>query len=442
MALSPSCFADISLSVNPVDGSNSLRFDKIPDAGIVKKQEIHIRVNATEGGRYQVFQRLLEPIVNEKGDVLNLQALETQTLSNSNSSGTLYLQNGDHLSMGDQLLYSSSLGGGSDAFMIGYTLNQALVNASGSFRGRLIFTVRGMGNNFSDQVIIDVFLQTSGNLKISIRGEHHRSRIHVNSADISEKTADFVSFSFSGNSGQEIRIYQEVETLPVDTMEHELGTNVLQIDPQGQTEGLRVPGVSKLEVNKTLIYSSNKDADNFLIYFLVDANQLQGQEAGSYEGKIKYVVETDQGRQEFPFHLKCDIEPVFTLNITTPPEGVSFSHVTAFGPPQDKEVLVKVVSNLHKPYQVVQDLQTNMTNQQGKEINNKYFTLQVEILSGQTGQTNYTEFTSVQTGEYPVFSSDSAGSGSSFTLVYRLQGYPQISAGDFLAPVRLSLNQK
>ncbi len=63
------------------------------------------------GSRYQVFQRILEPIVNEKGDALNLQAIETQTLTNSNSYGTLYLQNSDHLSMGDQLLYSSSQSG-------------------------------------------------------------------------------------------------------------------------------------------------------------------------------------------------------------------------------------------------------------------------------------------------------------------------------------------
>ena len=75
------------------------------------KEEIHIRINSTNGSRYQVFQRILEPLMNEKGDALNLQAIETQTLPNSNSSGTLYLQNSDHLSMSDQMLYSSSQAG-------------------------------------------------------------------------------------------------------------------------------------------------------------------------------------------------------------------------------------------------------------------------------------------------------------------------------------------
>ena len=128
--------------------------------------------------------------------------------------------------------------------------------------------------------------------------------------------------------------------------------------------------------------------------------------------------------------------------MTTPPGGVSFSNVLPNSPPQDKAVVVTVLSNLHKPYQVFEDLQTSMTNQQGKEFDNKYFTLQVEIPSGQKGQTDFTEFSPMKTGEYPVFSSDSRGSGATFTVVYRLQGYGQMSPGNFLAPIRFSLNQK
>ena len=154
------------------------------------------------------------------------------------------------------------------------------------------------------------------------------------------------------------------------------------------------------------------------------------------------MVETDQGRQEFPIEIQCDIPPVFTMNVTTPPGGVSFTHVLANSPPQDEEVLVTVLSNLHKPYQVLQDLQTSMTNQQGKEFDSKYFTIQVEIPPGQKGQTDFTEFSPIQTGEYPVFSSDSMGSGATFKVVYRLQGYDQMNAGNFSAPIRFSLNQK
>jgi len=440
--LTQTVFAGVSLSVNPVDGSNSLRFEQMSAAVGQNKQEIHIRVNSTNGGRYQVFQSIPESIMNEKGNILNLNAINAQTFANSNSYGTLYMQNSDHLTMSDQLLYSSGQSGASDSFMIGYSLDRSLINASGNFRGRLVFTVRGMGDGYSDQVTVDVFLNAASNLKVSIKGVHNPNRIRIQGSDTSEETADFLEVSFSGNSGQEVRIYQEVETMPQNESDQALGRDVLQSDAQGNTEGLRKPGPGTLSVNKSLIYSGNKDEDNFLIYFLVNPDQIQQQDAGSYMGKIKYVVETDQGNQDFPINIQCDIAPVFTMNVTTPPGGVNFSHVLANSPPQDEEVMVTVLSNLHKPYQVLQNLQTNMTNQQGKEFNSKYFTLEVEIPPGQKGQSNFTEFSPVQTGEYPVFSSDASGSGATFKVFYRLQGYAQMTSGNFLAPIRFSLNQK
>lgn len=436
------CFANVSLSVNPVDGSNTLRFERTPLAGPENKQEIHIRISSTNGNRYQVFQRILELLVDEKGNALNLQAIRTQTLPNSNSYGTLYLQNSDHLNMDDQLLYSSSQTGASDMFTIGYFLNQNLINAGGSFRGRLVFTVRGMGNASNEQVTIDVFLKTSPSLKVSVKGSHNPTRIRIKDSDTTQKAADYVNISFSGNSGQEVRIYQELETVPKNETGQELGADVIQLDAEGQTEGLRVQGLSSLGTNRSLIYSSNKNEDDFIIYFLVNADQAQQQDTGIYAGKIDYEVETGNERQEFPIDIRYHLRPVFSMEITPPVTGVSFTHVIPNSPPQDQVVTVTVSSNLHKPYQVLQDLQTNMVNKQGKEFDSKYFTVQVEIPSGQKGQTNFTEFSPMKTGEYPLFSSDAGGSGATFTVVYRLQGYAQMSTGVFSAPVRFSLNQK
>jgi len=436
------CYATVSLSVNPVDGSNTLRFGRSPMAADENNKEIHIRVASTDGSRYQVFQRIVEPIMDDKGNTLNLQAMGTQTISNTNSYGTLYLQNSDHLSTGDQLLYSSSQSGQNDGFIVGYTINKSLINTSGSFRGRLVFTVRGVGNGSSDQATIDVFLETSPSLKISVKGAHNPNRIRIKGSDTTRNAADYLSVSFSGNSGQEIRIYQEVEAFPKNELDQDLGKNVLQLDAQGASDALRMGGIASLGFGRTLIYSSNKDEDNFVIYFLADTTAVNGQDAGDYKGKLKYVIETDQGRQEFPIEIECAISPIFSVNVTPPPGGVSFSHVLANSPPQDKEVLVTIVSNLHKPYQVLQDLQSNMMNQQGKEFNSKYFTVQVEIPPDQSGHTDYVEFAPVKTGEYPVFSSDASGRGVTFKVVYRLQGYTQMDPGNFSAPIRFSLNQK
>ncbi len=440
IGLTQASLASVYLSVDPVDGSSSLRFEKTPVAQRENKKEIHIRVNSTNPGRYQIFQRVLEPIVNEQGEAINLQAIETQTLPNSNSYGTLYLQNSDHLGMSDQLLYSSSQGGQSDMFIVGYALNPDLITSAGNFRGRLVFTV--ISNGASDQVTINVFLQTSPKLVVSIQEAHDHDRIHIRAKDTSPKTAKYLNVSISGNHGRKIRIYQEVDTMPQNESAEPLGAGVLEIDPEGRTDGLHIQGPTSLGPGRVLIYSSDKSEDNFSVYFYLNPAQIQVQDAGTYTGKIKYIVETGHKDREFSFDIRCDIPPAFIINVTLPPGGVSFTHVLANNPPQEKEVLVNVLSNLHKPYQVIQGLQTAMTNNQGKEFDNKYFTVEVQIPSGQKGQTDFSDFSPVQTGDYPVYSSDARGSGATFTVIYRLQGYAQMSAGDFTVPISFSLNQK
>ena len=126
-----------------------------------------------------------------------------------------------------------------------------------------------MGNASSDQVTIDVLLDMSSSLKILVKGKHDRSRVRIKGSDISVKTADYVSLSFSGNSGGEIRIYQDIETLPHNETGEELGAGVIQIDAQGNTDGLRAQGVNSLGSARTLIYSSNKDEDNFFLIFVL-----------------------------------------------------------------------------------------------------------------------------------------------------------------------------
>lgn len=436
------CFAALSLSVNPIDGSNSLRFQGTY-AGEENKKEIHIRVTSTAGERYQIFQRVLGPVINEEGQALNLQAIETQALPNSNTAGTLYLQNGDHLGMGDQLLYSSSPSGQSDSFVVGYSLNRSLISSGGTFTGRLVFTVRSLTSGSSDQAIIDLFAENPTAFKLTVQGKYSPNQVHIRSSDTSDQTADAVNVSFSGNSGQQIRIYQQLDGMPQNETEEDLGAGVLQLDAEGQTNGLRSPGLSTLMPGRTLIYSSSKSDDNFTIYFLADAAKAQQQDAGTYRGRITYVVETGAGQQEFPINVQFDVPPVFTMNVTTPTAGgVSFSRVLAGAPPQDQEVEITVTSNLHKPYQVVQEMETNMTNPQGKEFDNRYFNIQVEIPDGQKGHSDFMEFSPVKTGEYPIFSSDASGSGASFKVLYRLQGYSQMTPGSFLAPIRFSLDQK
>ena len=102
ISLCQAAYANILISVNPVDGSNTLHFERTPIAGDGNNKEIHIHVSSSNGARYQVFQRILEPMIDEKGNSLNLQAIETATVANTNAYGNLYLQNSAPMSLSDQ----------------------------------------------------------------------------------------------------------------------------------------------------------------------------------------------------------------------------------------------------------------------------------------------------------------------------------------------------
>ena len=339
-------------------------------------------------------------------------------------------------------MYSSSQTGQNDGFVINYAINQSLINAGGKYRGRLVFTVRGMTDGSTDQAIIDVFLETTSSLKVSVQGAHSFNRIQIKSTDTTQNKADYVKISFQGNAGGEIKIYQESQSYPQNESGQQLGSNALQLDAAGDPESIKLEGLMPLTQNRILVYSSNKGEDSFIIYFLTNTIAMNQQDSGVYNGRINYIIETDQGKQEFPIDVQTEIPAEFSVNVTAESDGINFTHVMANSPPVEKEVLVTVISNLHKPYQVLQNLQTNMTNTQGKEFDSQYFNMQVVIPADQRGRTDYLEYAPVKLGENPIFSSDANGHGATFKVVYRLQGYPQMSPGNFSAPIRFSLNQK
>ncbi len=432
--------AAVTLSVTPLDGSNSLRLDNVT-AGLNNRKEIRVQVASTDGNRYQVFQRLVEPLINEKGMALDSQAIETASYNNTNSSGTLYLQNVERVNLSEQHLYSSGQGGDSDSFIMGYSIRPDQVVEGGHYTGRLVFIVRAVGSDAQDQVIVNVSLESQSVRVIKVAGAHVDDRVTIKDTDNYKTLTDYVKVAFSGND-RDIRIYQEFSSWPKNVRGDELGQGLLQFNVSSlSTDNAMDQGAVVAGLDRVLIYSGSARANEIAVAWVIDPEKVKGQDTGSYEGKLKYVVESSDGREEFFVNLECIIQPVFTITVDVPPGGVNFGKILPNSPAQEKSVDVIVNSNLKKPYQVVQGLQAAMTNQKGEQINNKYLMMKVELPAGQKGQPRFTEFTPVETAEYPVFLSDAQGSPVSFKVIYSLQGYPGVMPGDFLAPVRFSLQE-
>jgi hypothetical protein len=133
--------AAVSVSVSPMEGGSSLRFGRV-DVTSSNTKEVRLRITSGDGRQYQVFQRIIEPLINEQGGSLDLEAVQSYTLIGSNSQGTLYQQDLEGLSLADQLLYTSNDPGDSDAFTLIYQINSERINAGGDFTGKIVYTVR------------------------------------------------------------------------------------------------------------------------------------------------------------------------------------------------------------------------------------------------------------------------------------------------------------
>jgi hypothetical protein len=435
------CWAGVNLSLNSVDGSNTLRF-RSSSSGMEDKKEVRVRINATGGQRYQVFQRLNGPLTNEKGESLDPRVLKVATVFNSNTSGSLYLQNIESLGMGEQLIYASGQTGESDSFSLVYTIDSSALNDSGNFMGRLVLTVRAMGEAAQEQASLNVEIDSQSSWKLDVSGGNNKVLVRVKDTDTSVSSADYARINFSGGNGREVRIYQEFETLPRNSAGDEMLPEVLKFAVEGSSaQGVRAVDPSAAGRNRVLIYAGHDREASIAVRYLMDAAALAAQDAGTYIGRVRYSVETDSGREALFMDMECTVQPVFTVDVTLPPEGINFEHLQVNAAPIEHAVDVSVRSNLHRPYRLVQELQTPMTNEKGDQIKKEYFTLKVELPAGDRGRTKFADYAPVETGSYPVFTSDAKGSPSVFRIWYRLQGYPQMSPGNFSAPIRFSLDQ-
>lgn len=426
-------YAAVSLSVTPANGGNSLRFaDEFDQA-----QEVKIRVTSTGGSRYQIFQRLIDPLTNDKGQNLNQQALHVQALVNSNTSGTLYMQNKSPMRIGEEILYTSGPNGESDSFTLGYFLERQAMNAAGNFRGKIMFSVRSFGDGSTDQALIDVFIENGNQWKVEVKGGHASNQVRIKDSD-TQNNADYVRISFSGNSG-DVRIYQEMETALQNESGEELPEDALIVH-NSSAEGFD-RSTSSLKTTRTLVYTSRKADDEVMLSFMVNPDKTASLAAGKYFGRIKYIIESDGGVEYKQIDLHVNVQSIFTIDIKPPEDGLSYNRILPLGEPQFKEFTITVRSNLKKPYQVMQGFDMPLTNEQGAEFNNRYFTFKVDVPGDQRGKTRFGDFSPVTKGEKPVFTSDGQGSSSTFKLLYKLEGYSGMEPGKFHVPVRFSLNQ-
>lgn len=431
--------AALRISINPVEGGSTLRFGRV-DGVMEANKAVRLRVSSDEGKQYQVYQRLQDPMVNQENNLLGDGAISSYAISGSNASGTLYGQSNEPVGQADQLVFTSSADGQSDTLTLAYVINSERVNASGNFVGRIAYTVRSLSDGTQDQAIINVYLEAQGGFKISVEGARYSSKILIRS-NRREVSNDGIKINFTGNTDKEIRIYQEMESFPVNDQGESLSLDSLQFSVVSSIGGNLHLTPEVLGRTRQLLYRSHESQEDVAVEYSLSPQSDVPVKAGSYRGRVRVMVESSSGNQEFPLDIEIQVDPVFDIEVALPSQGVRFNKVLPFDPPQTKEVIVKVISNLGKPYVVMQNVATPMVDAQGDQIKAEYFSLKTETINNSKGKVVSSEFVPVGVGEKSVFYSDTKGTPSEFKVIYRLQSYPDIKAGEYGAPIVFSLGE-
>jgi len=432
-------YAALSVNASPLQGGNSLRFGRVSGRNQVDK-EVKLRITSTDGQQYQVFQRITNSLTNEFGQALDHHAIETYSLSGSNGSGTLYMQNKEDMNLGDQLVYTSGRNGESDSFTLVYSVDPANINKSGNFFGKIQYTARPIGAASHDQVFLNVYLESESQFNVEIVSSSGGNIIRLNSKK--GRNDGYVKVAFDGNLSQEVKIYQEINSLPQESTFQELGPEVLRFYTQGG------PGyesnyqvISDLPRGRKLIYKSMASSDTVYIHYLLDEKKVINQKSGDYRGQILLEIEMGDQRRREEVVLEAEIMPVFEIEIVLPPEGMRFDRLLPMNPPQIKEVTVKVHSNLGKPYMINQVVSSALTNENGDILKAENFSLKGEIVGKSPGEFRFPDFQPVVQSQQAIYVSDAKGSSSEFKVYYRLKPYPEMKAGSYSTSIVYSLGE-
>lgn len=438
-------WAAVSLSATPLEGGNSLRFGRITSGNTINKQ-VRIRVTSDLGVKYQVEQRLLEPLRNSKGELLNADAFTFYTLRGSNLTGSLYQDTPYKVDTFKRVLYVSSAAGTGDSFSIIYSLNPDKINISGSFFGRILFTFTPLGSGGTQrEVILNVYFETEKDFQINLKTSSQSSRTLRLSSD-KDRLKGYLIISTEGSLGEKYGIRQVVQEQFKNEKGEVIPPELLTISVSSNKGSSYASSPIPLTKKSLLIYDSEAwgEGDEIVVNFSVNTKDLKGLPSGNFKTLVQYNVESSGSLiKRLPIDISLEIKPIFDIEVISESTGkLYFRNLNPDSGLVEKEVVIKITTNLSRPYDVVQTLSAPLVNQSGDTIPLQFFRLKVEKSKDNPGNIIFSQYTPLSVGDMRVFTSNPGGDCSEFKIIYSLEVPRDMVGGDYFTGLNYSLVEK
>lgn len=410
---------------------------------------VEITVNSDISTRYEVIQRVINPLQNKDKPGLILQDnFVFRGLRGTNRFGDFRVLVTDSPIRSDEVLYISDTSGNADSFTLAYGIINLEDIEPGYYTGRLAFILNAIGSGRPQVTqVLDVYITVSKSttsqpeIEISlINGSRYivlkSQKEEMQSADVLVK----INRRFKKSFNLLQHLSQPLQSQEGNRLDYEaINFVVKEVDL-----GSAVTSNTPLSRGFQNIYSSGAsgEADDYFVisYHLGD---LSTQRAGRYTAKIQYLLE-ETGLQTNLETLDLEIEnpSIFELLITPLDQkyAIEFRNLKPTEPPRESEVMIEVRSNLGKQYQVSQEVYAELTEKGGNTIPMQYFTLCTLSLDTR-GSLKFPQWQEVKKGSSVLLVSDELGSADKFRVVYKLECPGDLKAGDYSTRIIYSLSE-
>jgi hypothetical protein len=446
LGMKPAC-AEFSLSIRPYEGGYDLNFGKTGLGASGTNQEVVVNIRSDINKQYRLIQTFFEPLTNSQGVSIPLQnTCSLYALRGSAKYGTLSVEQETPVSFSRTIIYTSNAQGLSDNFTLVYSLRGPFQVPSGSYRGRVGFSLEAIDSNQPPAtVFMNILCEVESAEYIQIKTIDGGKTLRLNSKNQDSQVCP-VSFNILSGLGRQYRIIQSISeplrsnegvTLPEGSM-----VFWMEKITRGSGPGRETP----VSLRPQLLYQSDAQGspDNFIENFKLTG--LSGVKAGTYKTNVSYLIEESNGqttKRLDNYLLEVEVENEFDLELKTESGAgvILFKDIGPNQPPRTFAIEVLVKTNLGKPYQLTQKVTSDLTNKGGKSIPAKYFTLRTESFNETKGVLKFPQSTEVKSGDTVLFVSDKKGSADSFKTVYELAAPEGVVAGDYSASVIYSLSE-
>lgn len=408
---------------------------------------VKITVNSTASIRYEVNQRITQPLENrDKPGVFLDNNFVMRGLRGSNKTGNFRIPSSNVSVRMDDVLYVSDANGSADTFTLFFGIDRIQEVAPGIYSGRIAFTLKPIGSSLAPvtkilEAQVTVRVNDSGKPLVEITTPTGLKNILIDPQKQDAKRARVI-VKINADFNNPFRIMQFL----MRPLESEDGASFPRQAFEFMTRGV-TKGSAKTEVTPVTdapqeVYRSGpggKADPSFEIEYFVDESVAQ--KAGKYRSRMQYILEQDGVQTRLDnLDVEIGVNRIFELVIQPQDQRYSivFTDLKPTQAPRQSEVAIEIKSNIGKPYHVSQDISMDLTNKEGKTIPSSYFSLRTERMDSK-GSPKFANKEEVKKGHTVLFVSDALGSADKFKIIYELACPKDAPAGDYSAGATFSL---